>query len=410
MNMQQRAEKSPEQQLSWLQKVIENTCVGRLGEYGANTRLQLYSLLLLGAQHLPDKNMMNIMKHHVLHDPVSCSQETQKLVMQHFGPTGHWNANHVKSSLGKNTERFMHRLALWGLLGNFEEKRLPRLHDVEIPMEGLPENLNGFSIIQISDLHLNALSTFCTPELLEDIVYQINDAVRREKGIVVFTGDLFSDATDGQDTDLVERSRDILGRIKAEKYAVLGNHDYITGKGLVKRILSDSGFSVLSNEASGTIEVGNTKLQFSGAGSLLFWDNNTEKAMSQVNADVLVHLFHEPQGIVDAMRSQCDVTLALCGHTHGKKKPHEERVSRLIEEALADIFHKNPKGIGLTRDKNASSIYGSNACNDFEEGFYRWNHGQREGIFGISPGIGSIYTPNQRSTPSSGTRMILRRK
>lgn len=86
-----------------------------------------------------------------------------------------------------------------------------------VPITGLPEELDGLRIVQISDIHSGSF-TFTDP------VRNAVDLINREAAdLVFFTGDLVNSRADEMD-QFVE----IFDKIKAKHgiFSVLGNHDY----------------------------------------------------------------------------------------------------------------------------------------------------------------------------------------
>ena len=116
---------------------------------------------------------------------------------------------------------------LWGLLsllipvvsivyGTLLERNWYQVKDVSIEFPSLPESFEGFSIVQVSDIHLRSFAN--RPESLRKAVEKINAL---NPDIICFTGDLVS-----MDVSEMEGFEDILKDIKAPVYSVLGNHDY----------------------------------------------------------------------------------------------------------------------------------------------------------------------------------------
>jgi len=381
-----------------------------------NSRLQLYSLFAMGASYLPDQILESVIKQHILRGECPESQNTKDGSIQHLGPTGQWRHNRSQNSLGRDIERFSHLLTLANPFDSHEKRNLvPTLRTIQVPIDSLPMELEGISIIQLTDLHMNQLSSFATPDLMYPVIDEINKIAKKERVFVVFTGDLFTDQTDGENVKLIAKTRALLQKIKAEKYAILGNHDYIVGKEKVRKILQSSGFKVLENEASRVIEIGRKKLQFTGVGSFLFWDNNTTQtfsSLSETNPDTLIHLIHEPNSMHGLMQLQSErrekVVLTLAGHTHGNKKPHEERIALMLERIIEDVYKGGIPEHSFQRDSELSTIYGTSPNVPFSKGFYRWNNGGKESMFHISPGSGSVYVANQRVDKAVVTQMILR--
>ena len=116
---------------------------------------------------------------------------------------------------------------LWGLLslllpvivfeyGTVLERNWYQVKNVTIESASLPDSFDGFTIAQISDIHLRSYEG--RAESLKKAVDKVN-ALNAD--IVCFTGDLVS--IDVNEMDGVE---DILRGIRPAVYSVLGNHDY----------------------------------------------------------------------------------------------------------------------------------------------------------------------------------------
>lgn len=116
---------------------------------------------------------------------------------------------------------------LWGLLsllipvvaiayGTLIERKWYQVKEVAIVSPSLPETFDGFTIAQVSDIHLRSFAN--RPGSLCKAVEKINAL---DPDIVCFTGDLVS-----MDVSEMEGLDAILKAIKAPVYSVLGNHDY----------------------------------------------------------------------------------------------------------------------------------------------------------------------------------------
>lgn len=110
-------------------------------------------------------------------------------------------------------------------------------HDV--PMKGLPPELEGTVVAQVSDLHTGFGGL--------EAVYE--EAVRRVNALapdwIFFTGDYVDDSHKGH-----YPAADLLRRFcaKREVYACFGNHDHRRGIVGSRRILDQAGVTVLVNE------------------------------------------------------------------------------------------------------------------------------------------------------------------
>src|SRR5881396_1979188 len=116
--------------------------------------------------------------------------------------------------------------------------RRPRVVRVAVPIAGLPEDLDGFRIVQISDLHVG-------PTIGRRFVRAVVDTANGlDADVLAFTGDV----ADG----MVPALRDDVApladlRARYGKFYVSGNHEYYwDGPGWLRE-LERLGFSVLTN-------------------------------------------------------------------------------------------------------------------------------------------------------------------
>jgi hypothetical protein len=116
----------------------------------------------------------------------------------------------------------------------------PRVKTMYIGLENLPDKWQGKTVVQLSDVHLGH---FYGPKFLDRLVRQVN-ALNPE--LVFITGDLF----DGMASD-ISRFVPGLNRFKAAGgvLMVTGNHEYYIGLGRALSVLSQTGITVLRNEA-----------------------------------------------------------------------------------------------------------------------------------------------------------------
>ncbi|TGN14599.1 metallophosphoesterase [Leptospira ilyithenensis] len=190
-------------------------------------------------------------------------------------------------------------------------RRLKTIH-VEIPVSGLHQDLDGFTIVQISDIHIGPT---IKGKFLTHVVERVN---RLNPDFVAITGDL----VDGSVASLkghILPLKDL--RSTYGSYFITGNHEYYSGVlswiGEVEKL----GIHVLLNEnrlikhKSATLTIaGVTDLK---AGSILP-EHKTDPKKAIIggeNSDFKVLLAHQPDSIKEA--SQYGYDLQLSGHTHG---------------------------------------------------------------------------------------------
>jgi hypothetical protein len=199
------------------------------------------------------------------------------------------------------------------VVGFIDARRTPRVVDVEVPLPGLPAALQGFTIAQISDVHIG-------PTIKRDFLRGIVDIVNSlEVDLVAITGDL----VDGSVAQLAAHVEPLSGlRARHGAWFVTGNHEYYSGATAWIAELRRLGLHVLLNE--------HVVLTHRGAPLLLagVTDYGAERfdpaqrsdpqaALAGAPPDVRprVLLAHQPRSAPAAAEAGFD--LQLSGHTHG---------------------------------------------------------------------------------------------
>jgi predicted MPP superfamily phosphohydrolase len=199
----------------------------------------------------------------------------------------------------------------WGTLrGRYEWS----IEEIAIPLARLPRALDGFTIVQLSDLHVG---TFIGEREL-DRGLGLLDRIRAD--LIVITGDIVD--TDPHYIPIAARR---LGALTARHgvACIPGNHDYYTGETAVLGGMRSAGIDVLVNRGKlvapsdgggfallgvDDLSVRSVPRQASGPDLML--------AQSMVPSDrATVLLAHQPQFARYAARRGID--LQLSGHTHG---------------------------------------------------------------------------------------------
>lgn len=191
---------------------------------------------------------------------------------------------------------------LLGVIG-FAQARRPRVVRLPIAIENLPEELDGYRIVQWSDVHVGPT---IRRGFLENLVARTNEL---RADAVVITGDLIDGYVDDL-RDHVQPLREL--RARDGVFFVTGNHEYYWRAGEWVKELAKLGLTFLKNEH----RVVRGRLAIAGvtdpAGSKP--DVAAALAGAPRNA-VKVLLAHRPQAAEAASRMGVD--LQLSGHTHG---------------------------------------------------------------------------------------------
>lgn len=197
--------------------------------------------------------------------------------------------------------------------GYANARRTARLRTVDIPVEGLPAPLHGFTIAQISDLHVGPT---IRRRYVEAVVRAVN---RTDADMVAVTGDL----VDGSVADLAEHAAPLAGLTSREgTFFVTGNHEYYSGARGWTAELSRMGIRVLANEhvvlrrgSASLVLAGVTDYGAGGFDPTQRSDPQAALRGAPSDAALRVLLAHQPRSAAAAERAGFD--LQLSGHTHG---------------------------------------------------------------------------------------------
>jgi predicted MPP superfamily phosphohydrolase len=194
----------------------------------------------------------------------------------------------------------------------FNASGTPEVRDVRVTLDRLPRALNGFSIVQITDLHMGPSFDRAW---LEKVVARANEL---KPDLIAVTGDLADGPVKLLTTHVAPLAK---LRAPAGVYYVTGNHEYYNG---VKEWLAEVrrlGLRVLGNER---VSVGRGGDSFDLAG---IWDQEASRMGAGQRPDLgralagrdpsreVVLLAHQPKSAREASRH--GVGLVLSGHTHG---------------------------------------------------------------------------------------------
>ena len=195
-------------------------------------------------------------------------------------------------------------LRLVGLHGRGRRNTLRiRLCEHEVKLPGLPAVFDGFTLLHISDPHL---------DMNREIVHALIERVRAvDYHLCVLTGD-YRYRTFGQIESTLEAMALLRGHLKDPVYAVLGNHDSIR---MVPGI-ETMGIRVLLNE-SVALERNGAAIHLAGIDDAHYYQvDNIEKAAHDIPHEaVSILLSHTPEAYRNA--AHAGFRLMLCGHTHG---------------------------------------------------------------------------------------------
>ena len=201
-------------------------------------------------------------------------------------------------------------ITLWGFVN---ARRTAAVVVVEVPIADLPGALHGFTIAQISDIHVG-------PTIKRAYLLRIVDAVNAlDADMVAVTGDL----VDGSVRELGVHVAPLAGLTSRHgTFFVTGNHEYYSGAKAWVAELRRLGLRVLMNEhvvlehdAASLVVAGVTDHSSHHFDPGERSDPAAAMAGAPAHASVRVLLAHQPRSAELAERA--GFQLQLSGHTHG---------------------------------------------------------------------------------------------
>jgi predicted MPP superfamily phosphohydrolase len=199
------------------------------------------------------------------------------------------------------------------LVGLVAARRTPRVREVEVPIDGLPAALHGFTIAQISDLHVGPT---VKGAYVRAVVERVNGL---DADAVAVTGDL----VDGRVRDLAPEVASLADlRSRHGTYFVTGNHEYYSGAAEWIAQLRGLGLTVLIDQHV-VLEHGGARVVMAGVAdpsgphfdARHRSDPRAAIAGAPRDAGLRVLLAHQPRSAPAAADAGFDIQLS--GHTHG---------------------------------------------------------------------------------------------
>jgi predicted MPP superfamily phosphohydrolase len=212
---------------------------------------------------------------------------------------------------------------------------------IEISLRHLPADLDGLSLVQLSDVHYGMLHE---NGRLSDLVRRVNEL---QPDLVVFTGDLVD-----ADVSHMDEMAGPLSALKARLglFAVMGNHEFFAGADRAEAIMKQAGIQVLRDK----IEVLPGELQIlgiddpaiaRGGGHPLPDFEGLIKTLDPEKPSIL--LYHQPLHFEEVAAEK--VGLQLSGHIHGPQLLPMVPLARIFYPRMQGLFRLDDSYLYVSR-------------------------------------------------------------
>jgi len=231
-----------------------------------------------------------------------------------------------------------------GAFGLRSGLRKPALKRREITLDRWPESLDGFRIVQLSDIHIGPILGRAFAEYL---VARANDC---SPDLIAITGDL----VDGGVAQLADEVAPFAGlEARHGVFFVTGNHDYYSGARSWCDHAGELGMTVLRNRRV-VIAHGEGEFDLAGVddhrGNHVGDDGREDLAAALDGRDPsrpTILLAHDPS----TFKRACDmgIDLQLSGHTHGGQIWPFGYLVRLVVPFVAGRYRRNGAELYVSR-------------------------------------------------------------
>jgi predicted MPP superfamily phosphohydrolase len=243
-----------------------------------------------------------------------------------------------------------------------------RLRTLDVPIEGLPPELDGLRIAHLSDFHLGMPSRGAVA--VERAVGWVEE---RRPDLVCLSGDLLSRGSGER------RLRELLERLPEPAFAILGNHDYAISRDPFSEPtgMADIGAVRLLADEGAWLEVRGRRVHVAGSDPRARWSRRRKRPaeLAVEGADLSILLCHYPQAIDALPLGAFDLVLA--GHMH------DGQISVPYPGGKLRLAHPTAR---------------------YTSGLYR----RPGGVLHVSPGLGTTFVPFRFFARPEATELVLR--
>ena len=187
----------------------------------------------------------------------------------------------------------------------------PKVKEVRVSIQGLPEGLKGLRIVQVSDLHVGPL---ISRAYVENVVEQVNAL---QPDLIALTGDFVDGSVEQLRDDVAPLA---LLRSRYGSFFCSGNHEFYSGLEPWMAEFKRLGMRVLDNRHE-LLKLGEQTIVVAGVHDISsvkrfpgYVSDPVQAIAGAPKADLRILLAHQPKSVFEAAKAGYD--LQLSGHTH----------------------------------------------------------------------------------------------
>lgn len=219
-------------------------------------------------------------------------------------------------------------------LGVWQAVRIPDVKHIDVRLEGLPAELDGFTLVQLTDLHASRL---LQGDRMRHVVDKTNALT---PDLIVITGDL----VDGNVRDRLDDVSPLQGlRAPHGVYVVAGNHEYYANYVQWMAHFRSLGLQLLLNEHR-LIERDQAAFALAGITDATAARHGQPRPDAHAALAGIAHgmpivlLSHRPTDAIH--NAAAGANLQLSGHTHGGQIIGLHKVVQLANEGYVSGFYQ----------------------------------------------------------------------
>jgi predicted MPP superfamily phosphohydrolase len=228
--------------------------------------------------------------------------------------------------------------------------RWSSVYEYDVPIQKLPRDLHGFTVLHLSDIHfLKGCERPCE-ELAQ--VAKFLETGRRKVDLILLSGDVITRSPEDLNKEAL-RQLNRMSDVCPQSFMVYGNHDYHGHMpAIISKKLEEVGFHDINNHHI-KLKIGQASLNLIGVDDAYFGDPTPPTVLDKDGINIV--LTHN----LDAIRGNfpADVDLILSGHTHWGEVKIFDGSSLMRIWGYCDNINSHTKQWDVLSDRTLSFVH-----------------------------------------------------